>query len=154
MDHTSLVAFRVPESEIVLPEDLITEVASFQPGVLGRFLHFDVVSPSASPPGSPIAHSTSGLASSSSPFASLERRMGADRERFVAFVVREFGPNSREDRMLQLAFALFDYCGLTSEDDRRVRAEQLMEAFLSEGSPVSARRGCVFFFFLFVCLCI
>ncbi len=125
MDHTSLIAFRVPEKDIALAEDKITDVASFQPSILGRFLHFDVTSPSGSPPGSPQA-------SSSSQFASLERKLVADRDRFVEFLVREH--SSKEEKMLQLVFALFDYYALLNDEDRRVRAEQIVDTFFSEGA--------------------
>jgi hypothetical protein len=125
MDHTSLIAMRVGE-RIELPEERVTDVASFQPELLGRFLHFDS-SPATSPPGSPASPG----------MRAVERKLcgdPAELERFREHLSRENVP--RGERLVLLLVALCEYNGLASDDDRRNKAESIIETFLSESSPL------------------
>jgi hypothetical protein len=141
MDHTSLLAVRVTDliryffiffflfpfffsffSRSIAPEQ-VTDVASFEPELLGKYLS-SPQSPAQSPPLSPMG---------SPPFShrhnipeAVRRRLADPTELEKFRVELEQNGTLKALRILTAALALIEYNKLTSDEDRRVRADQII----------------------------
>ena len=150
MDHTSLIAFRVPANEIELDPEHISDVASFDPAVLGRYLHAPIAaitivptlstSPDASsPPHSPGTQPRGGGSGSlrhaiTPEVVAAQRRMsdGVELERLRETLERD--GNSSGLQLVGLSQAVFEYNRLSLDDERRLRAEAIMMEYFYDGA--------------------